>query len=82
MEVMGIVWAVVGGLSLVAAIAEIRNRLILRAERKEAERRAREEEERRAREEAERKARPTAKQIYFAMKAKENRHCGAPRLYR
>ena len=36
MEVMGIVWAVVGGLSLVAAIAEIRNRLILKAEAKKA----------------------------------------------
>ena len=67
MEVLSVVCAVVGGLSLVAAFAEIRNRLILRAERKEAERRAREEEERRAREKAERKARPSMKQVYWAL---------------
>lgn len=74
MEVMGIVWAVVGGLSLVCALAEIKNRLHLRAERKKAEA------ERKAAEAAE-AAKPTAwecrnnmKALYQALKANERKN--------
>ena len=77
---MNIVWAVVGGLSLVCAVAEIRNRVILKAERKKAEA-ERKEAERRAEAKA-RAEQPTAKEIYFALTAKDNRHIGAPRLFR
>lgn len=82
MEVMSIVWAVVGGLSLVCAVAEIRNRVILRAERKKAETERREAERRAEAEAKARAERPTAKEIYFALTAKDKRHIGAPRLFR
>lgn len=82
MEVLNGLVVAIGGLSLVAAVAEIRNRLILRAERKKAEA-ERKEAERRAEAEAKARAeRPTAKEIYFALTAKDNKHIGAPRLYR
>lgn len=63
MEVLGIVLAVFGGLSLVAAVAEIRNRLILKAEAKKAEAK------RKAAEAAE-AAKPTAWECRNAMKAR------------
>lgn len=62
MEVMGIVWAVVGGLSLVCALAEIKNRLHLRAERKRAEAERKEAE-------ALERAKPTAWENAHRMKA-------------
>ena len=80
MEVLNGLVVAIGGLSLVAAIAEIRNRLILRAERKKAEA------ERKAAEAAE-AAKPTAWDCRNKMKALyaalgEDKHIGAPRLYR
>ena len=82
MEVLNGLIVAIGGLSLVAAFAEIRNRLFLRAESKKAEAERREA-ERRAEAEARRRAeQPTAKDLYFALTAKDNRHIGAPRLRR
>ena len=62
MEVLNVLVVAVGGLSLVAAVAEIRNRLILKAERKAAEA------ERKAAEAAE-AAKPTAWECRNNMKA-------------
>jgi hypothetical protein len=70
MEVMGIVWAVVGGLSLVCALAEIKNRLHLRAERKA---------EQRAKDEAREADRAFAEELRNRRYAcKSDRHIGAP----
>jgi hypothetical protein len=62
MEVLNVLCVVVGGLSLIAAIAEIRNRAILRAERKKAEAERQEAE-------ALEKAKPTAWENAHRMKA-------------
>lgn len=70
MEVMGIAWAVVGGLSLVCALAEIKNRLHLRAERKKAEA------ERREAEAADRAFTEELRNRRYACKS--DRHIGAP----